>query len=65
MSPNTSYQLTVLDIVDAKGNTIESGIDGFISFQTPVVFTTELESAGPETLEDELVEETPETPEEA
>jgi hypothetical protein len=51
--------VTVLDISDAMGNTIESGIDAFINFTTPSDFTPELESAGPEALEPEvpLVEE--------
>lgn len=56
---NTEYKVTVLDISDAGGNSIESWIDAFINFTTPSEFTPELESAGPETEEEttEVVEE--------
>ncbi len=34
MVENTEYKVTVLEIRDAKGNTIESGIDAFVSYTT-------------------------------
>lgn len=39
--PSTQYDVTVLEIRDSEGNNIESGIDGFISFSTPVSFEKE------------------------
>jgi hypothetical protein len=39
---NTNYKVTVLDISDASGKSIESGVDGFINFKTPVSFDIEL-----------------------
>lgn len=44
--PNTQYKITVLDIRDKDGNTIESWIDAFVNFTTPAVFANDLESAG-------------------
>ena len=43
---SSQYKITVLDIRDKNGNTIESWIDAFINFTTPEVFISELESAG-------------------
>lgn len=43
--PNSQYKVTVLDIRDINGNTIESWIDSFANFMTPKIFATELESA--------------------
>lgn len=46
LQSNSQYKITVLDIRDKDGNTIESWIDALINFTTPEVFATELESAG-------------------
>ena len=35
---NTSYKVTVLDIRDTSGKSIESGVDAFINFKTPATF---------------------------
>jgi len=35
ITPALEYKVTVLDIRDMDGNTIESGIDAFISFMMP------------------------------
>jgi len=43
--PNTNYKVTVLDIRDSEGNTIESWIDAFVNFTTPETFIIDLESA--------------------
>jgi hypothetical protein len=62
--PNSQYKITVLDIRDKDGNTIESGIDAFINFTTPEIFTTALESAGASeetTQEDTNIEEEEDT----
>ena len=59
LKANSTYKITILDIRDADGNTIESGIDAFVNFTTPSVFTTVLESAGQETTnseEEEVIE---------
>lgn len=43
----SEYEFTVLEVQDASGNTIESGIDAFISFTTPESFdATSEESDG-------------------
>jgi hypothetical protein len=57
LQPSTQYKITVIDIRDKEGNTIESGIDAFVNFATPDVFMTALESAGTQE------ENTPEEPE--
>ena len=44
LTPNTEYKVTVLEIQDAQGNTIEAGIDAFITFRTPEKFIS-LDSA--------------------
>ncbi len=49
LTADTLYQVTVLDIRDASGNTIEAGIDAFINFTTPLVFTNDLPAAGTDT----------------
>ena len=38
MLPNTKYEVTVLSLQDKNGKSIESGVDGIISFITPPVF---------------------------
>lgn len=52
------YKVTVLDISDSIGNTIESWIDAFINFTTPNSFTPDLESAWTEEVVP-VIEETP------
>ncbi len=42
---NTQYKVTALEIRDIDGNTIESGIDAFVNFTTPIAFSSDLESA--------------------
>jgi len=61
LQSNSEYRITVLDIRDENGNTIESGIDAFVNFTTPEVFNTELQSAGPEQVveDDPVVEDIP------
>ncbi len=46
LQSNSQYKITVLDIRDKDGNTIESWIDAFVNFTTPEVFATALEAAG-------------------
>lgn len=62
MKPVTQYKVTVLDIRDADGNTIESWVDAFISFTTPAVLDEEEpeeETPAPEvTPEEETTENT-------
>ena len=40
MLPNTKYELTVLGIQDKNGKSIESWVDGIISFISPSIFPT-------------------------
>lgn len=35
LAPEREYKVTILDIKDSDGNSIEAGIDGFISFTSP------------------------------
>lgn len=57
LETNTNYKITVLDIRDKDGNTIESGIDAFVNFTTPSTFVTSLEAAWDEEGEDPIEDE--------
>ncbi len=41
LTPNTKYDITVLDIRDAQENSIEDGINAFLNFTTPSSFSEE------------------------
>lgn len=58
--PATEYKVTVLDIRDSNWNSIESGVDAFISFMTPAVMW-EADPKEETPPEEETVEETEET----
>lgn len=65
LSPVTEYKVTVLDIRDTGGNTIESWVDAFISFMTPAVIEEQTQPetpAEPETQTWTTQEEETETP---
>lgn len=47
MLPNTKYEVTVLSLQDKNGKSIESGVDGIISFITPPVFPSLTPTAQP------------------
>lgn len=70
LKTQTKYKVTILDMKDAQGQNIESGIDAFLHFTTPLSFQKP-EEIVPETLpegdlnaapEEKLWEETPMTP---
>jgi len=48
LQSNSQYKITVIDVRDKDGNTIESWIDAFVNFTTPAAFTNVLESAWPQ-----------------
>lgn len=48
LQSSSQYKITVIDVRDINGNTIESWIDAFVNFTTPAVFTNVLESAWPQ-----------------
>ena len=39
MVENTDYKVTILDLQDSEGNSIEAWIDAFLTFSTPVSFS--------------------------
>jgi len=55
MTPSSEYKITVLDIRDTNGNTIESWIDAFLNFTTPDEFNMILESAWEENEDDNTI----------
>ena len=58
LKENTQYKITVLEIRNENGNTIESGIDAFVNFTSPESFEKVSLNAAPEVKKEE-VEETP------
>jgi len=65
LTPALEYKVTVLDIRDMDGNTIESGIDAFISFMMPAVIeedTVEEDTVEEDTVEDVIPVEEDTTP---
>jgi len=48
LKENTKYKLTVLDIQDTAGKTIEAGINAFLNFTTPQDFTSKVDTPSPQ-----------------